>query len=389
MNKTKAPRPERDDYLVDAVVRACDLLRAFETEGERLSLKELVTRTGLTSSRAFRLLYTLERNGLVEKADAQRYRTRVKLLSRPRCRIGFAGQTQESSFAVDVAAGLRRESEQRNIELIELDNRMSASTAVRNAEELIRQRVDLAIEFQTFASAAAEIASKFRSAGIPLIAVDIPHPGAVFFGADNFRAGQIAGQALGRWAERNWAGRVQQILLLDIPAAGATTASRMDGMLAGLREALPRTAETPTIRLDSRGTHEGGATAVRRALRLGARTLIGAANDPAALGALEVLESSRQSNLCAVISQGASVEGRAELRRPGSRLIGSVAYFPESYGKGLIQLATHMIEGRSTPPAVFTPHRLITAQNVDTAYPHDEPTTKANMLTMAPSRQTA
>jgi hypothetical protein len=144
MNKTKPPRPERDDYLVDAVARACDLLRAFESEGERLSLKELVTRTGLTSSRAFRLLYTLERNGLVEKADAQRYRTRVKLLSRPRFRIGFAGQTQESSFAVDVAEGVRREAEQRGIELIELDNRMSASTAVRNAEELIRQRVDLA-----------------------------------------------------------------------------------------------------------------------------------------------------------------------------------------------------------------------------------------------------
>lgn len=388
MSEKTSKRPERDDYLVDAVVRACDLLRAFESEAERISLKELVTRTGLTSSRAFRLLYTLERNGLVEKVDTQRYRSRVKLLNQPRFRIGFAGQTQESSFAVDVAEGLRREASQRNVELIELDNRMSASTAVRNAEELIRQRVDLAIEFQTFASVAPQIASKFRAAGIPLIAIDIPHPGAIYFGADNFRAGQIAGQALGRWAERHWAGRVQQVVLLDIPAAGATAASRMDGMLAGLREALPRAVELPTIRLDSRGTQEGGATALRRALRPGVRTLVGAANDPAALGALDVIRGSRQTQLSAVVSQGASAEGRAELRRPGTRLIGSVAYFPESYGKGLVQLAAEVIEGRSTTPAVFTPHRLITPQNVDTAYPHDEQTSMPTS-TVSMSGQTA
>ncbi|MBI1356757.1 MAG: substrate-binding domain-containing protein [Acidobacteria bacterium] len=380
----KPNRSERDDYLVDAVVRACDLLRAFQSETEKLTLKELVTRTGLTSSRAFRLLYTLERSGLVEKADAQRYRLRVKLLERPRYRIGYAGQTLESSFAVDVANGLRAEADRRRIELIELDNRMSASTAVRNAEQLIRQRVDLAIEFQTFASVAAEVASKFRAAGIPLIAIDIPHPGAVFFGADNFRAGQIAGQALGMWTERYWSGRAQQIVLLDIPAVGATTATRMDGVLAGLREALPRAAELPTVRLDCKGTEEGGAAAMRRALRPGVRTLVAAANDPAALGALEVIQESRQRELSVIVSQGASAEGRAELRNPGSRLIGSVAYFPESYGKGLIQLSLDLLEGRPTPPAVFTPHKLVTAQNVASLYPDD-----ATSPVAVHSRQTA
>ena len=384
----KNNRAERDDYLVDAGVRACDLLRAFQSETERLTLKELVTRTGLTSSRAFRLLYTLERSGLVEKADAQRYRLRVKLLERPRYRIGYAGQTLESAFAVDVAAGLRLEAQRRKIELIELDNRMSASTAVRNAEQLIRQRVDLAIEFQTFASVAAEVASKFRAAGIPLIAIDIPHPGAVFFGADNFRAGQIAGQALGAWTERFWPGRAQQVVLLDIPAVGAPTATRMDGVLAGLRETLPYAAELPTVRLDCRGTQEGGAAALRRALRPGVRTLVAAANDPAALGALRVIQESRQREHAIVVSQGASAEGRAELRTPGTRLIGSVAYFPESYGKGLIQLSLDLLEGRPTPPAVFTPHKLVTAQNVRSLYPEDE-AARAPVPFVADSRQTA
>ena len=37
----------------------------------------------------------------------------------------------------------------------------------------------------------------FQRAGIPVIAVDIPLPGATFFGADNYRAGRMAGEALG------------------------------------------------------------------------------------------------------------------------------------------------------------------------------------------------
>ena len=35
-------------------------------------------------------------------------------------------------------------------------------------------------------------------ANIPVIAIDIPHPGATYFGANNYQAGLIGGRALGR-----------------------------------------------------------------------------------------------------------------------------------------------------------------------------------------------
>jgi ribose transport system substrate-binding protein len=74
---------------------------------------------------------------------------------------------------------------------------------------------------------------------------------------------------------------------------------------------------------------------------------------------------------CAAVGQNASLEARAELRRTGSRLIGSVAFFPEKYGEGLIPLALDILEKKPVPPAVYVKHKLITMQNVDNYYPND------------------
>ena len=76
----------------------------------------------------------------------------------------------------------------------------SAKVALRNAEQLIRERVTVVLEFQTYENVAPIIAARFVEAGIPLIAIEIPHPGAIYFGANNYKAGLIGGRALGRWA---------------------------------------------------------------------------------------------------------------------------------------------------------------------------------------------
>ena len=72
-----------------------------------------------------------------------------------------------------------------------------------------------------------------------------------------------------------------------------------------------------------------------------------------------------------IVGQNAEPEARAELRTPQTRLIGSVGYFPEKYGDGLIRLALEILSRRPAPPAVFMHHQLITPENVDHFYPHD------------------
>ena len=94
-------------------------------------------------------------------------------------------------------ASLSRSAERAQVELIIVDNRYQPKTALRGADYLIREQVDLVIEFQTDEGIAPAIASKYLEANIPFIAIDIPHPGATYFGANNYRAGLLAGNCLG------------------------------------------------------------------------------------------------------------------------------------------------------------------------------------------------
>ncbi|HKX32058.1 MAG TPA: substrate-binding domain-containing protein, partial [Blastocatellia bacterium] len=231
--------------------------------------------------------------------------------------------------------------------------------------------VNLALEFQTYEHVAPIISSKFMEANIPVIAIEIPHPGATYFGADNYQAGVIGGRALGRWAKENWEGRAEELLLLELPIAGSLPQLRITGTLAGLSQALPGGENCPATRLDGRGAFEASLDVVRRHLRhtRPKRTLVAAVNDPSALGALRAFEEAGRAHLCAVMGQNAIRAAREELRRPGTRLIGSVGYFPERYGDELIPLAIAILQKRPTSAAVFVKHQLITPKNVGLIYP--------------------
>ena len=72
------------------------------------------------------------------------------------------------------------------------------------------------------------------------------------------------------------------------------------------------------------------------------------------------------------MGQNASPEGRNELRQKGTRLIGSVAYFPEKYGSEVMNVALDILHRKAVPPAVFAKHQLLTPDNVNHVYPNDD-----------------
>jgi len=363
---------DRDRSYANSVVRACNVVKAFRHEGESLGLNDLVERTHLSKTTVYRLLQSLVMGGMVEKVGKGVYTARIRSMASRAFRVGFAAQT-DSMFCREVTSGLERAAANAQVHLIVVNNRYSAREALRNAEHLIRERVDLVVEYQTYERVAPMIASKFVAADIPVIAVEIPHPGATYFGANNYHAGLIGGRALGRWAKEHWDGRAEQILLLELPIAGSLPQLRVTGIVDGLRKEMPSVANLPTIHLDGKGDFEQILTQVRRLLRRWKprRTLVGAVNDTCALAILRGFEEAGCGDLCAVIGQNAIREAREELRRPNTRLIGSVAYFPERYGDQLIPLALGILQKKAMPPAVFVEHQLLTPKNVSLIYPLD------------------
>jgi ribose transport system substrate-binding protein len=369
----KSRSPVRDPYLVKSVVHSSKLLSAFYSSGEALPLREIALRSGLPKTMAFRLIYTLERCGMVEKIGDNLYRSCIRPFRQRLFKLGYAAQGTDYQFSKDVSIGLEQAAAAEGIALISLDNRYNPKIAQRNADILVREKVDLVIEFQTDENVAPIVASKYSAAGIPLIAIEIPHPGAVYYGANNYEAGIIGGRYMGRWVKQHWCGDVDEIIMVALTRAGNLPRMRLTGMLAGLKDILPAVENCKLTYLDGDGVLATSFGAVRKHLKTwrGERCLIGAVNDPSALGALRAFQEAGKAESCAIMGQNASPEGRAEMRRPGTRLIGSVGYFPEKYGTEIVKLALEILNRRPVPPAVFAKHHLITPENVDHFYPND------------------
>jgi ribose transport system substrate-binding protein len=368
------PERVRHGYLVDAVVRAQKVVEAFGQHSEALRLRDVVERTGLGKNLCFRLLYTLRHCGVVEKVDVNRYRLVSGDQRRRRYRIGYADQVVKDGWLRVVNAGLVRAAEQANIELIQVSNRNDPKVAVRNARLLVRQNPDLVIEFQIDESAAPAVAAQYVEAGIPAIAVDIPHPGATFFGANNYHAGLLGGRHLGRWVRSQWRTAPDEIILIGQPRAGSVVASRVHGVLAGIHEILPDLAGScPVVELDGDGQYKIAIDRVRRHLRgsKAKKVLVGCVNDASALAAVRAFQEAGRADCCAVVGQNAEPDARTELRTERTPLVASVGYFPERYGDALIRLALDILGGKAVPPAVFIKHQVITRENVDHYYPND------------------
>jgi ribose transport system substrate-binding protein len=336
-----------------------------------LSLADIVGRTGIEKTIAFRIIRTLEKQSFLRKVSGRRYSTNVQLLGSRRFRIGYAGQTSDSPFAQAVEDSLRRAAAHNQVDLVVFDNRYSEKVALRCARQLIAERVDLAIEFQTHQKISPLISSMFQAAQIPMISVDIPHPGAIFYGVDNYSAGLAAGRALAKWCKIHWQGQADELLLLELEIAGSLPYLRMSGVEAAVRQAIPA---IKTVRMETRGEFARALAGVRnrlRSTRPAAKTLIAGVNDPCVFGALRAFEEAGRLESCAAMGLGAIPEARSELRRPGRRLIGTIAFFPERYGDDLIQLAMDILQKRNVPPAVFAKHELLTRENVDSFYPSD------------------
>jgi ribose transport system substrate-binding protein len=365
-----------DRYLVKSVLHTSQLLSSFRSRGEALTLREISQRCELPKTMVFRLLFTLEQCGMVEKVGENLYQSCVTPFERKLYRMGYAAQGTDCEFSREVTRSIQRAAQAGGVALISLDNRYNPKSAQRNADLLVKEKVDLVFEFQTDENIAPLVAAKYQRASIPFIAIEIPHPGATYYGANNYEAGLIGGRCLGRWAKLHWQGNVEEIVLFELPRAGSLPKMRLTGMLAGIRETSAVLEHCKVTYLDGNGEFGDSIEVMRRHLRgsRSSRVLIGGVNDNSVLGALRAFQEAGREDHCAAMGQNASPEAREELRQPKTktRLVGSVAYFPEKYGDGLLRLALDILNGRPVPPAVFVKHQLITPETVDHFYPNDQ-----------------
>src|SRR5258708_38278840 len=114
--------------------------------------------------------------------------------------LGFSGEDVRSSFVLG-ARGLP-------IDLVLYDNARERRKSIANAEDAVRRKVDLYIQYCDDQAANEEIAQRLAAARIPVLAVNDPVGNAPLYAADNREAGRLAGEALGKFAQTTWRGRL-------------------------------------------------------------------------------------------------------------------------------------------------------------------------------------
>ena len=289
-------------------------------------------------------------------------------------RIGFSNLTEEQDFAIKVRESVEKAAQSLGVvDLVLTDNAGDPKVALENARRMLDANLDLMIEYQQDERTNYMLMDMFRSANLPVMAVDIPMPGAVYFGADNYRAGRIAGEAAASWIREHWNGKLDKIVCLEQSESGSIPAARIQGALVTLRASIG-IKDSDIVQCDTHGGLEESRMAALNALRnipWGKRVLFIGINANSAIGTLEAAETLGRQTCTAVVSQNASRRIRSELRRGNTMLIGAVDYFPEAYGDRIMQMAMQMLSGKSVPPASYTDHALINAANVQRFYPND------------------
>jgi ribose transport system substrate-binding protein len=346
-------------YLIPILSKSLDILELLETEKKPLGLEDVFQRLNISKTSVYRILKTLVHRGYLAQSQDGRYRA----VSRPKkVRFGFASQSVTMPFSEAVTASLRSAATNSGIELVVLDNKYDPEVALRNAEEFVGKGVDLVIEFQIDEHVAPLIGHTLSSAGIPLIAIDIPHPHATYFGVDNFQVGFEAGEVLAQHAIDKWKGKPDWIVGLDIADAGSFVQSRITGVFQGVRSRLPQISPDRFMRLEGGGLRQRSYQVTAAFLRSHKkqRILIAAATDTSALGALQAVREAGLEQTVATVGQDCIPEVLDEMRSGGQCLIGSVSHEAHTYGPRLIQLGLAILRGSAVPPYNFVHHKLVT-----------------------------
>ena len=351
-------------YLIPILSKALDVIELLEESHGPVALEEVYQKTQISKTSVYRILKTLVHRGYVAQTQNGLYR----LVSRPRRpRFGLSVQSGELPFSMAVAQSVTAAAASAGVELIVLDNRFDPDVAVRNAEDLAAQRVDLALEFQVEEAAAPLIAHIFKKAEIPLVAIDVPHPNATYFGVDNFECGLEAGSLLAQHALRKWKGKVDWVLGVGMAEAGSFVQGRIRGAFEGVRERIKEIPAERFVQLEGRGMRKPSQQAVTEFLHKSAQgehILVAAATDSSALGVLEAARAAGREADFAIVGQDCIPEAMEEMRSGKSALIGSISHEVETYGPRLIQLGISLLRGYTVPPYNYVRHKAVTAETL-------------------------
>jgi PAS domain S-box-containing protein len=284
-------------------------------------------------------------------------------------RLGLVTGDPGLLYGAIIAYGTRMWAASRGVDLVTL-TATSTAEQVQLIDRLVQQRIDALIVEPVESRGIASAIQAANAAGIPVVAID----------------GEIWGSSVVCTVRPDHhAGAALAVTHLIRHLGGRGTLAHLQGALAaqtgrdrslGLHSVL---AQYPDVQLvfEAEGdwTRESGASLMRAALA-GNPSLqaVFAANDPMALGALDVIAEAGRAGQILVAGIDASAEALLAIR--AGTMSASVRQAPIAMGRLAGEMALRSLQGATVPPLLLTDVALVTLDNLAEAM--------ADMLDLVP-----
>jgi ribose transport system substrate-binding protein len=288
--------------------------------------------------------------------------------------VAYASFGSQFPFIALVDKSVKDAAAAAGVELVFLDNAFDADKALNNANLIAtRGDVDVVLEFNYYQQSNLVISEIFADAKIPVIAIDIPVPGATYYGANNYTAGKLAGAGLVEAAKAKWNGLVDLLMVEKQSGAGQELLQqRTLGIIDGAKAALPSLTEEQIVQFEGGANVDAAAEAVATTLTANPNRkniLIGMLGDSAAIAASNTAEDAGRADQVLTAGQGGDDVALEALKGAATSFVGTSDYRPTKYGDDLLPLACDLLAGKQIPPEVFVEHVFLTRDNVAQYYP--------------------
>ena len=286
-------------------------------------------------------------------------------------KVGYISLGESIPFVKLVSDNIKAEAEKAGVEIAFCDSEIDAAKALACAQNLKVQEVQAVLNFQLFEDSSPEICAAYGD--LPTIAIDIHQAPCetAFMGADNTKAGELAGKYVGDALKAENDCQYTAVVTLDTKGAGATTEARVNGMIDGFQQACGEIPEEKFRSLDVGGTTDLAVTKFGdqlSALEPGGIIVVLSLNDDMSLGAFAAARTAGRESELRLAGQGADPTSWKEIAC-NPNWLADTAYFPERYGEILIPAVVKLLNGETVEKNLFTQHDVVTKDNVRTLYP--------------------
>lgn len=291
-------------------------------------------------------------------------------------KIGYLSMGESDPFVAVVSQSIRDEAAKEGVELVECDAQFLADKALECASIFKAKGVASVINWQLDEPAAAAVCEAYGN--LPTVAVDVPQVPCekVFVGADNRKAGVMAGEGLADFAKKKFDCKYDAYVSLDFPSLPGINKARAGGSKEGFEGVCGAVPADKYFTIDTlQGSPDQQENTRRQMTDVltsipDARVilLVGPSGEPMVEAAFNAAKTAGRYEDLWVVGHGADVVALPYIRND-PHWPGSVAYYPERYGELAVPAAVKLARGESVPREVLVTHEFITADNVDSVYP--------------------